>query len=100
MKNLTIKHEIYAETSTRTGYRTMSAQLDGQNVLASIASPQVVEFIESSIKEVINRAVVAGEQAIDISVSLPVNINLSPEIKAHIVAKFEADPIVNSLVFS
>mgnify|MGYP001029165992 CR=1 FL=1 len=100
MKNLTINHSIYAGNETRGGYRAMSATLDGNSILTDIANPQVVDFVERAIDEVINRAITSAEQAISINISLPAQITLSDDIAAHIIAKYKADPIVNSISFS
>jgi hypothetical protein len=100
MKNLVINHSIYAGTETRAGYCAMFATLDGNSILTDIANPGVVGFIERAIDEVINRAIASGEQAISINISLPSSITLSDNLKAHIIAKYEADPVVNSLIFN
>ena len=100
MKNLVINHSIYAGTETRAGYRVMSATLDGNNILTDIANPQVVAFVEQAIDEVINRAITSDEQSISINISLPPQITLSDNLKAHITEKYEADPVINSLIFN
>lgn len=100
MKNLVINYSVYAGNETRGGYRTMSATLSGNNILTDIANPQVVGFVERAIDEVINRAIASGEQAISINISLPPQITLSENLEAHIIAKYEADPIVDSISFN
>jgi hypothetical protein len=100
LKNLTINHSIYAGSETRGGYRAMSASLDGISILTDISNPQVVAFIEQAIDEVIKMAITSGEQAISINISLPPSITLSDNLKAHIIAKYEADPVVNSVIFN
>jgi hypothetical protein len=100
LKNLTINHSIFAGSETRGGYRVMSAELNGNRILTDIANPQVVGFIEQAIDEVINRAITSDEQSISITVSLPPSITLSENLEAHIIAKYEADPVINSLIFN
>jgi hypothetical protein len=100
MKNLVINHSIYAGNETRAGYRVMSATLDGNNILTDIANPGVVAFVEQAIDEAVKIAIASGEQAISITVSLPPSITLSDDIAAHIIAKYEADPIVSGINFS
>jgi hypothetical protein len=100
MKSLAINHSIYAGNETRGGYRVMSAELSGNRILTDTANPQVVAFIEQAIEEVINRAITSDEQAISINISLPPSITLSDSLAAHISAKYEADPIVDSISFS
>lgn len=100
MKNLVINYSIFAGSETRVGYRAMSATLDGNSILTDIANPQVVDFVERAIDEVINRAITSAEQAISINISLPPSITLSDDIAAHIIAKYEADPVVNSVIFN
>jgi hypothetical protein len=100
LKNLVINYSIFAGSETRGGYRAMSATLDGISILTDIANPQVVGFIERAIEEAIKMAIASGEQAISITISLPLQITLSDNLKAHISAKYEADPIVDSISFS
>lgn len=100
LKNLTINHSIYAGNETRGGYRVLSASLDGISILTDISNPQVVAFIEQAIEEAIKMAITSGEQAISINISLPPSITLSDNLKAHIIAKYEADPVVNSVIFN
>jgi hypothetical protein len=100
LKNLVINYSVYAGNETRAGYRVMSASLDGISILTDIANPQVVAFVEQAIDEVINRAITSDEQSISITVSLPPQITLSENLEAHIIAKYEADPIINSLIFN
>lgn len=100
MKNLTINYSVYAGNESRAGYRVMSAGLDGKNILIDIANPQVVAFIEQAIEEAVKIAIASGEQSISINISLPSSITLSDDIAAHIIAKYEADPVVNSVSFS
>lgn len=100
MKNLVINYSVYAGNETRGGYRVMSASLDGISILTDIANPQVVGFIEQAIEEAIKMAIASGEQSISITVSLPPQITLSDNLKAHITEKYEADPIINSLIFN
>lgn len=98
MKNLTINYKVYDGTSYRMGYRAMNALLDGEPILSKLNNPRVVTFIEDAIAETIDRSI-NKEQSIEINVTLPHEIKLQPEIIAHIVAKFEADPIVQSISF-
>jgi hypothetical protein len=100
MKSLAIYHAIFAGNKTRGCYRSMSASLGGDPILIDTANPQVVGFIEQAIDEVVNRAIASGEQAISINISLPSSITLSDDIAAHIRAKYEADPIVDSISFN
>jgi hypothetical protein len=100
LKSLTINHSIYAGNETRGGYRSMSASLGGDPILIDTANPQVVAFIEQAIDEVINRAIASGEQAISINISLPSSITLSDNLKAYIIAKYKADPVVDSISFN
>jgi hypothetical protein len=78
----------------------MSAELSGNRILTDIANPQVVAFIEQAIEEAIKMAIASGEQAISINISLPPSITLSENLEAYIIAKYEADPIVDSISFS
>jgi hypothetical protein len=100
LKNLVINHSIFAGNETRGGYRVMSATLDGNSILTDIANPGVVGFIEQAIDEAVKIAIASGEQAISINISLPPQITLSDDIAAHIRAKYEADPVVNSISFN
>jgi hypothetical protein len=100
MKNLVINYSVYAGNETRGGYRVMSAELNGNRILTDIANPQVVAFVERAIDEAIKIAIASGEQSISINISLPSSITLSDDIAAHISAKYEADPVVNSISFN
>jgi hypothetical protein len=100
MKSLAINHSIFEGNETRGGYRVMSAELNGNRILTDIANPQVVAFVEQAIDEVINRAITSDEQSISINISLPSSITLSDNLKAYITEKYEADPIINSLIFN
>jgi hypothetical protein len=100
MKSLAINHSIFEGNETRGGYRSMSATLSGDPILIDTANPQFVGFVERAIDEVINRAIASGEQSISIDISFRPSITLSDDIAAHISAKYEADPVVNSISFN
>jgi hypothetical protein len=100
MRNLVINHSIFEGNETRGGYRAMSATLDGNPILIDTANPQFVGFIERAIDEVVNRAIASGEQAISINISFRPSITLSENLKSYIIAKYEADPIIDSISFS
>jgi hypothetical protein len=99
LKSLAIYHAIFAGNKTRGCYRSMSASLGGDPILIDTANPQVVAFIEQAIEEVINRAIASGEQSISINIVFRPSITLSDNLKAYIIAKYEADPIVDSIIF-
>jgi hypothetical protein len=100
MRSLAINHSIFAGNETRGGYRSMSATLRGDCILIDTANPQVVAFIEKAIEEVINRAIASGERSISIDISFRPSITLSENLKSYIIAKYEADPIVDSISFN
>lgn len=100
MRSLAINHSIFAGNGTRGGYRSMSATLRGDAILIDTANPQFVGFVERAIDEVVNRAIASGEQSISINIVFRPSITLSDNLKAYIIAKYEADPIVDSISFS
>ncbi|WP_173916908.1 hypothetical protein [Halobacillus sp. Marseille-Q1614] len=94
---------MYREHEGRHGadYRALTAKDASGNTLTNDTSGMtVVEFIEKVVSKVIQRNVSKGHTANDITVNLPAEVTLSSTLQTHLVAKFTADPLVNSVTFA
>lgn len=98
MTNVQITTQIHAGRHGKP-YRSMTAEVGGARILTDITGVSAVSFIEQAIEKIIATTIVGGGVA-DITITVPQDVVLTDGMQTHIADKFEADPVVNSVVWT
>ena len=80
-------------------YRGLQAKVAGQTLASDTSGMHIVEFIELALQKGIERVIAENGQAETFTVILPAGVVLGAELSVILTQKYEADPVVSSLVF-